>query len=538
MTQRISDRTFLVSSRDRPDGSWFHGYAMVGADVVIGAAGAQAFEAARARAITPGEDGCYFSLRRIGESLVAGCDHFGFKKLFLYAEDGLWAMSNSVTRLAQHLRANGRRLSLRRHQLAAWGLPGGFGSQLTTFETVYAEINLVPSTCDVHIDAAGVRVVRRPPAPPASYEVALHRYLSVWASRIVTLLHGTTAFATDLTGGRDSRIVTGLVLMAARLGEVPPERYFVRSGQQPPHADDLRVAQHLGEQLGFTVNPVPRPKVPGLSIPTAAAYDIWRQLNLGVYRPVYLSRRDHLGFYVQLGGGGGEAYRPFYTLKDPVRFARTRRKDFDEKRDWASWNDAFAASVALLEEHSALDAHPLILHYREFRNRCHAGRAPQVGVTVAPLASRLLDDCAIAIDPARLAENQILFDLMASIDRRLLDLPFDSPTKAPEETNLAHLTVVDVGPGDLVGGELFGAPDIPDHPEADAFDLTAAIGLMLEDFEASTGPAAALGVSAATIELGREQLTTSLDAGRFAHAVTPADAVRVVLAGDVARHLT
>lgn len=47
------DRSFLVSSMDRPDGSWFHGYAMVGADVVIGAAGAEAFETARGHAIAP-----------------------------------------------------------------------------------------------------------------------------------------------------------------------------------------------------------------------------------------------------------------------------------------------------------------------------------------------------------------------------------------------------------------------------------------------------------------------------------------------------
>jgi hypothetical protein len=70
-------------------------------------------------------------------------------------------------------------------------------------------------------------------------------------------------------------------------------------------------------------------------------------------------------------------------------------------------------------------------HYRHFRNRFHAGRAPQYGVKFLPLASKLLDSVTAVAGKSRFRNAQMHYDILYNLKPELLDIPFDNWRKRP-----------------------------------------------------------------------------------------------------------
>lgn len=227
--------------------------------------------------------------------------------------------------------------------------------------------------------------------------------------------------------------------------------------------NDRRIAKIICEGYGellYETQPGSSHKVSGRD-----GFDMWRMLCLGSYHPVYFPNALPVPHRIRVGGNGGENHRPFYAAArnnlEPEAFFNSRAKllkpdwlisEFkDDLEEWSKWK-------------SETDLDPLIWHYRSFRNRFHSGRVPQSAMGLHPLSSSLLDQVSKAAGADRIHSGQILFDIMGSLDPRLLDFEFDEQKKAPTDTHRAALVKVSV-PREASPGIVFGSPVPPTQAE-------------------------------------------------------------------------
>lgn len=448
----IEDLSFLLSSDQPLPESLFQGYFFSGTDFVQGAEGY-----ARFRQTNPApfrEDGTYVVAARDGDDLVLTTDYSGYKKLFFYAQGRDWVVSNSLFQIAQQLRAMGKTPEPNLAQVAAMAAEGTvfptgrgmFFGQLTTFETIIAGVQMVPSFMALRVGPNGAAPEPLQPChSTGEYGDLLARFMAVWAGRFATLAsRAQTQISVDLTGGIDSRAVLALALLGAGAGGLHVRSNLNRRGQK-----DLQIAQGLCRALGVQHN---RPLAPKPRRPAGQqGYAIWRELCLGAYFPIYFPQTEPDPTVVHFGGGGGGNQRPVYAKPAWLAFARRKvmPETFVQKRcanlplsaHRAAYGDSLRRTFAMLtsvHENAGID--PLVLHYREFRNRLHAGRTPQYTISFNPLGSRLLDDCIGAAGAARIERAQVFYDIMANADERFLSMPFDKRAKAPSKAVLENLT--------------------------------------------------------------------------------------------------
>lgn len=451
--------SFLFSDRDELPDRYVHGNAFVGADYVSGTGGATAYERATGHTVPPREDGCYFTLTRHGSKHTMGVDYAGAKKLFYYQHGDAWCVSNSLARIAAHAVQRGLPLSVNFAQLTAFKVPGTFNAQMSTPRTILNEVRLLPTRSTITVDSSGMTILEDPPEARIPYRDALSDYVNIWLARIRALVSderiGITA---DLTGGRDSRSVFALIHSAASLDDPngARERVQFRSSTNARAADDLAAAQAIANSRGWDVNDplVEKRFMPRLS--DAERFDGWRDLCLGVYMPVYFPDRRADPLTIDFHGGGGECHRPFYpgrSLADHV----LKMRDAAPHYLVAAWKRdviQHEGSISTLWP----DTTPLIGHYREFRNRLHAGLLPQYKTVMSPLNSRHM--APMSQHEEKVETDQIGFDIMENLQPGLMDLPYEVEKKRPTQLNSASITLLD----DVTSsrpGEVYTSMDAP-----------------------------------------------------------------------------
>src|SRR5699024_8217870 len=132
----------------------------------------------------PGLDGCYAVIRNAGEAIEVGTDSRGMRRLFLFDDASAWAVGTSLYELVEHLRFHGIDPEPCLPVLSAFGTLKTFSAQQNTLQTMFRGITLVPSYCNVRIDAAGPRAVpRADQVEEAPYEDMLRSYVETWLSR-------------------------------------------------------------------------------------------------------------------------------------------------------------------------------------------------------------------------------------------------------------------------------------------------------------------------------------------------------------------
>ena len=189
-------------------------------------------------------------------------------------------------------------------------------------------------------------------------------------------------------------------------------------------------------------------------------------------------------------------------------------------------------SMQDIERRSLGGFDPLLLHYRHFRNRFHAGRVPQHRIKLVPLGSRLLEDCAVLAGGHRLKTAQILYDIMASTVPELLDIPFDTKAKTPRANVRAALTSVPVRE-DLAPGAFF-APK-PDREDAAAGERERPIDGLRRAFDAALAtPFVSAFCGEALVAQAEEVLSRAQRAQSFA-SVVETQPISVVLTSAMVR---
>lgn len=454
--------SFLFTSESPPsveEGYWFHGYCFVGADYIFGNTGARAFEAARQVRIEAGEDGCYAVASREGDQYIFGADFAGYTKVWYFHSGDFWIVSNSLELVAAALRDSGKPVVPNLGQLARMTSKGNINNQQSSFESVIKNVYLLPIGCQLSVSRYCVEILPVVMAPHSvDYGVCLSTCCSLWVARFETLIrHEGMRLSPDLSGGLDSRVSFAFVERARRrLREAAKANISINSNVL---SSDLEIAELVADALGLTLNA----RLSRTAISGATAIDAWSELSLGCYDLIYFPNVPFDAYYSTVTGGGGENNRAFYGkyLKDKTfdgLVVNATRGLQDERRREALGVEMKNA-IETIKSISSSDVDELILFYRNFRARFHGGRRSQTQVNFTPLNSSSCDACSNAIGKDKLESGQLLYDLMYSLIPELIDIPFDSPGKAPGVEIRQMLAKAD--PGDQPQpGEIFAVSEI------------------------------------------------------------------------------
>ncbi len=460
MSTSSHDTTFIVTSDGRPVERFFQGYFFHEADFVFGEEGLTRFEAATGIAVSGGLDGCYVIAHREGDSLVFSTDHAGYKMLYYYHDGSTWAVSNSLAQIVDFLRASRIAITPNYSQLANIMAPGTASSQLFSHETTVRNIRLAPRSTNLVVRPDRVAFEPWAEVPAEEYRVGLGNHLDTWVRRFETFaLTPGIGVSVDITGGLDSRTNFGLITLAKKRLGGQGAYPRLNCGFTPTKTDDLDVAVQLTDHYGLALND--ERKFPGYPLSSQECYQRFRDLNVGVSYTLYQVVEGPTPNQISFGGAGGETQRKFYENHIRSKDISLLFKSYGSRLKYRWLSEEFVRDAwASLDAIEGPGSDPLRRYYREFRNRYHSGRAPRYSVQFTPLDSVTADIAQSQAGQDRLDDGQFLYDIFASADENLIDMPFDSPSKAPSAQVRANLTRAEI-PSDARPGRVWAAETEP-----------------------------------------------------------------------------
>lgn len=427
--------TYLFSSmRKPPQGHYLHGYAFVGSDYIYGQEGASARAEETGELVSSGHDGCYMVCNSQGpETWTFGTDGAGFKRIFYYHDGKHFVVSDSFARTIDEMRDLGIPVLPDYVQLSAMNRVSPL-SQMATPSTLARGVRLLPVGAVLTISAsAALETFPSPFSQPASYVEELGRVVQTWVARFATLLSDPRArLELELTGGRDSRAVFALFLAAKdAVGENCSDKITFRSHALKGDTTDMEIAEDLTKAEELELNgqfDIPRRTLSG-----SQKFERWRAISLGSYHPIYFPGSHPDPWLVGFTGGGAGNQRTVYEhnfgSSDPEvmvsRLSRRLAHEFLRGEFAHSLRNSLSGVIPT----PAWGTDWLREHYRQFRGRLHAGRAPMQGPKFAPLGSESVDRARIAGGLSVIVGAQLNYDIIASCAARLLSVDFDDPDK-------------------------------------------------------------------------------------------------------------
>lgn len=227
--------------------------------------------------VTENRTGCFVYVKAEGNLITIKQDFFGSFGLFVYREDGYFALSNSLYLLTNQLR--GRRLSIDRQAVDALLFPKD-GIPLSFSRTIIGEIQRLDSQDEVVISVRDrtLKIVRNPfpyfQISPESEEGL--RLLDTWYTKWVWILRkiiekGEHPLYADLSGGYDTRILLSMLVNA----KVDLNTVCFRSHKRanlPKDADDYRIATQIAHVHGFKLNEDANHKQSGMRLRAEDVY--------------------------------------------------------------------------------------------------------------------------------------------------------------------------------------------------------------------------------------------------------------------------
>ena len=442
--------SYLFSSFETLPNNFFQGYCFVENDLIIGTEGAEQYH----KEIPPFCDGCYISVSKVGNKHIVGVDSNGYKKIFIYQKNDIWVISNSIYQLAKFVHQKNLPLTKNLAILTGYFPHGMPSAQMNTLKTVFNEIVLLPYESCLTISNNKIRVDAKPKIEDLGYELNLKRYMEQWLSRIETLIEDNSIkILTDLTGGIDSRTMYALFTGAMnRLSLEDGPNLFLRSSKQASQAEDLAIATNIIHRFGGKLNT--KAGLTNIRLSSEYSYNKWKDLNLGCYFPIYFPMIEVADDTLYFGGASGGVHRSVYGSKDLISYINNSKSKI---RDNYSVNDRYdleplldkyeeevEGSLYEIKNKTNNKVDDMILLYREFRNRFHAGRSPQYGRTISPLGSDYLSACSSYCDQERLDRKQVFYDIMENLCPGLSILPYDKESKFPSYEAIKGITIIDI----------------------------------------------------------------------------------------------
>ncbi|HEX7060416.1 MAG TPA: hypothetical protein VF200_00495 [Woeseiaceae bacterium] len=263
-----------------------------------------------------------------------------------------------------------------------------------------------------------------------------------------------------------------------------------------------------------------------------SSYRLWKDLCLGAYHPIYFPYAAISPEIVYLTGGGGENHRPFYAQFPGAPSARgfvsARARNIPRRAARAEFEAALGQAVGTILEGAPECPDVLAAHYRNFRNRFHAGREPQYAATLLPLASGLLENCTAVAGDRRFRTGQMLYDIIFNLNPELLGIPFDKARKRPSRRVRRNFTSIgrlaDRPAGACFRGKAPAAPRSRD-------DAPRALDFLREDFARAKAGFAADFLGSAYIRRAQRALDAALHMKGFSGPVASKRVAVVLAAG-------
>lgn len=492
-------------------------------DYIFGPEGAKEYRSATGKTILPGQDGCYISIQKNGSMYQVGTDYAGYKKIFYYNQNGIWAISNSIHDLALHLKEEGVELTLNYPQLISLKIKPTIATQTSCFKTIFNEIKLLPSFLSLIIKNNKIEKTNNNKKRNGNYPVALKLFLDTWVSRFETLIRDERInISADLTGGVDSRAVFAILQKAIERSKSGKERVLIRSGTEEHWEKDFLSASKISEHYGIELNQA-QPPSKDSTFSTKESYQLWKLLCLGTYLPIYFPGKKPNAFNVHFNGGGGENHRPFYPECSPEEFLSDTIEPVTPYFLFENWKLDFLETTKTLTTHRP-DIHPLISHYREFRNRMHGGRAPQYRVVMSPLNSHLLEN--ISGIQKIMSGGQINFDIMENLLPGIMKFEYDSDEKSPTEENFNNLTIIELEKSQSKGKVYIG--DKPKEEESERRKNNEILYKLNDEYTLSKTNLVREFLGDSIIKKGDKTMKEAFESGKFLIASNAKDISRVM----------
>lgn len=446
----IGSTTYLLSSFIKNPDFFFQGYCFVGNDYIYGLKGALDYKKNTGIEIATGEDGCYVLAKKINNNYIFGSDNSGYKKILYFKDElsGVWAVSNSLNLLIEHLKENDIKLTPNFPHLMAMAKSPTPTQQPISFSTVANEIKLLPLNTYLTIGENTLRVqkIYKASMIDKSYKELLKDFVQTWSSRLSTLLSDKRLVIEQaLTGGVDSRSVFSLTELAKKnLSSPISADHYLNCGLTRGDTRDIDVAEKISNFYNYELNPERNNYKGRIKLNSWQRYKEWKDVCLGTYAPVYFPSLLVSPLHTSIGGGGGENHRPFYASyldsNDYKKLIASVCKGIDDPIIKMNISNDMYATFSKLTLIDGVDEEALLIsHYKNFRNRFHIGLFPQYRVTFTPLSSNLLDKLASQGNMDKIRSSQLLYDLMNQV-KGLIDFPFDNVDKSATIEQLKELT--------------------------------------------------------------------------------------------------
>lgn len=433
----------------------FIGYAFVGHDLIVGRKGYRDYLNDSASGIRPGEDGSYFLCSSNDSRCVFSSDFNGNQRIFYYACQGHWAVSNSFNLLLEHVIRKGWSTTFNGVSALSFQLTGNVGRTLVGSSTLIEEIHLVPTKCYLEINRFTGECRELPVknwvTGRESYSELLSACCSVWASRAYSILTYTDGLA-DVTGGRDSRVIFALISRV--IDSFPELKNRINFRSSEVHKEDFDVAEVLVSHKGLALNR--QGFVKDNSLSPEDSYWLWKVGNLGVYYPVYFPFSNHTVPQIRFYGAGGENYRPFFEEKSIEEIVRRKSRKIEApKRE--KYIEFFINDVKKATSLHSENVPDVVAFYREYRGRFHFGRHTHYNFMISPLSSKYSDALASVCSKEDILNSQVLFDLAFTFDPTIALMPYDSLEKQPSVEHVRKCTGrADVDVNMATDGKVYG----------------------------------------------------------------------------------
>lgn len=535
--------TFLIDSEEKIPASLFIGYAFVGRDLIIEDEGRERYETKEHRKIEPGCDGSYITLQNFGKTIKIGTDYNGFCKLFIYSFGDYWAISNSFIELLRYVSKIGRPRTISLPHLSNFFIPKTLGSQLASLHTSIDQIKLVPSRVSIEIEYGDVGKKlsfvenssnQASQQSEGKYRDLLRSYLAEATGRLAGLLNSDVRLICDITGGRDSRAVLALLRAAGRkIGNSRLEGVYFNSRRTA--VKDFEIAERVSQAIGVPLGDPGGMPLNGNRLDSDQSYELWKSMFLGTYRLVFFPRHHRTSSVLWMGGEGGEAHRAFYSSQTVERLLSTAKRHFRDEGLFDVFRDDVLSDLKSLDFGDERGVDPVVAHYRNFRERFHAGRRSLALNAISPLSSVSLKMTSNSAGKERLDNGQVISDIIANTCPDLLMVPFDDEAKSFGPEHLQECSRIGDYLDDVttVGSVFKGETKIPQRGD---FSEKRVLALMQEEFLDLIDPARSLGIFGEDyIEDSKQRLAEAIERGRLASALDGGSIAHIIHAGNLVR---
>lgn len=382
---------------------------------VFGQEGYEIFKSSQPGRKFDPEYGHYLKIENEEKSIKISTDHFGLFKLYMYRSEKNWAISDSIYDLVKFAQTVGEKVTPYPPSAYAFLAKHGVGQQLSSYQTTFREIKLIPHWNDIVVDADGVHFIGKPCVKwHSDLGNAILEAGAFFGSLTRSYIkHGLDPFIL-LSGGLDSRCTA--VAMTAGLSKDEKAKIQSYTMQAGRFSQERDIAISLSNEMDISPLSQAKPQ-------RQPNWQEWKRSFLGDHT-LLLPYSRFTPPDIAFGGSCAENIKPFYAWDngvDDISFPDHVPDHIKETvyRDIRSSMSSFAGGFS--EKLSDDDK-----HYQMFRNRFHFGNDVRDSIfNFAPFVFSVIKTRTSPQDTSGM--YRLLFELGGP---KILHHPFDDESKS------------------------------------------------------------------------------------------------------------